>query len=80
MPTYKWSGEGTFRDFENGTEVEPGETVELRKAVADGWDDLERVAPDESAAESDEITCAEGDCSRTVDEDGAYCWQHDSDE
>lgn len=31
------------------------------------------------ADEDSAPTCAEGDCSRTVDEEGKRCWQHDSD-
>lgn len=39
----------------------------------DAYDDLVTVET------ADEPTCAEGDCSRTVDEENAKCWQHDTD-
>jgi hypothetical protein len=85
MPYYKWNGTGEFRDSRNNRTIAEGEVVELDEKIVGGHD-FEEVdePPGETETpdvdEPDEITCAEGDCSRSVDEVGEFCWQHSTDE
>jgi hypothetical protein len=87
MPYYEWRGSGVFHDNRNDRNVEHGEVVELSERVAGGHDFVEVDEPEEEGEtptpdddESDEITCADENCSRTVDEEGEKCWQHSDDE
>lgn len=74
MPHYEWSGEDGFRDSRNDRVVDPGEVVELDESIGGPQPQMVEV---DDPTEDEEITCAEGDCSRSVDEEGQFCWQHE---
>lgn len=76
--THRWTGVKSLSrvwddDIEPGEEFEPTD-AELR-AFSGNIEELE----EEEDAE-DDYTCAEGDCSRTVDGPNVKCWQHSDDE
>lgn len=80
MPYYEWKGASDFQDNQNDRVIEHGDVVELPERVAGNHDFVEVEAPEEEVdpqGSDGEITCAEGDCSRTVDEAGMKCWQHE---
>ncbi len=77
MPHYEWHGTDSFQDNRNDRVIEPGDIVELDEHVAGPHPEFVEV--DEPEDDPEEITCAEGDCSRTVSEADTLCWQHSSD-
>lgn len=77
MGYYEWNGNGEFQDNRNDRSISPGEVVELPERIVGNHDFVE---VDEPPGEGDEITCANEDCSRSVDAEGEFCWQHPLDE
>ncbi len=76
MSHYEWRGVDSFQDNRNDREIEPGDVVEIDDHVAGpnpGFVEVDEPEPEE-------YTCAEGDCSRTVDGPDTFCWQHDPDD
>jgi len=68
MP-HVWTGNGSLTSVHD-EDVEPGDEFAATDAELSAFGDvIEKVEPEE-------ITCAEGDCSRTVAEVGETCWQH----
>lgn len=83
MPWYRWERGDPFRDHANDRRVTEGEVVELPEAVADPQPgfaavDEPRNPKGSTGEDAEEYTCVgnDGDCSRTVDEEGGRCWQH----
>jgi len=77
--SHVWRGTQALRRV-HGDNVAPGETFEATEAELRAFGDvIESVdtGGTEPPDESEEITCAEGDCSRTVAEAGMKCWQHE---
>jgi len=73
--SHEWHGVGSLTRV-HGDDVAPGETFEATEAELRAFGDvIESVATDGDEP-PDEINCAYGDCSRTVSEEGDYCWQH----
>jgi len=86
--THIWRGTGTLTRV-GDDDVAPGETFDATDAELRSFgDQIEEetidvdggVVDPDPEGESGEITCADGDCSRTVDEAGDYCWQHPTDD
>lgn len=79
MPTYEYLGNSPFQDNANDRVIEHGDVVELPEEVVGRHSFVEIDEPKEDTADSEDdadLTCAYGDCSRTVDEAGEMCWQH----
>jgi len=68
MPTYRWVGDGTFRDNANDRAVESGETVELREGVGEPNSELVRVEDENEGG--DETSGDEGADTYTAEELG----------
>lgn len=94
MPTVRYTGSGTYTlrdgpvfDAESREASVASATAsrlvgrdDFEEVTTDGYDD-EKTAGDSSDSETtDGYTCAGkgGDCSRSVDEQNGYCWQHES--
>jgi len=76
--THKWHGTGRLARV-HGDDVAPGESFEATDAELRAFGEvIETVAktPEDTGEPPDEINCASENCSRSVSEEGDYCWQH----
>ena len=84
------SGGGGEEDSstEDGEESVETDNTDEEETTDDGGDDESAIGggdmpvPNEEDEDDESYTCAgnDGDCSREVEEEGGYCWQHGPDE
>jgi hypothetical protein len=76
--SHEWTHEKPLRRRGHGGDepVEQGESFEPTDAELSAFGD--RI--EEVVGEDDDPECADENCSRGVDEEGEYCWQHSDDD